>query len=80
MRVELEEIEITTLRLRTFIGFNLDERFKRQDVVINLRIKFWTQRGNFQGCVADALNYKSNIMNVIAAFESGRFLPWITGE
>ena len=29
---------ITNLRLRTFIGFNPDERTKRQDVVINAEI------------------------------------------
>ncbi len=59
MRVELAEIAITKLRLRTFTGFNPDERFNRQDVAINLRIKFWTQRGIFQDYVADAPNYKN---------------------
>ena len=33
-------IHVTNLRLRTFIGFNPDEREKKQDVVINLEIHY----------------------------------------
>ncbi|WP_350609694.1 dihydroneopterin aldolase, partial [Pseudoalteromonas sp. 41-MNA-CIBAN-0057] len=33
-------INVTNLRLRTFIGFNPDEREKKQDVVINLEIHY----------------------------------------
>ena len=32
-------IRITNLRLRTYIGFNPDEREKQQDVVINIEIE-----------------------------------------
>jgi D-erythro-7,8-dihydroneopterin triphosphate epimerase len=31
-------IRITNLRLRTYIGFNPEERSKQQDVVINVEI------------------------------------------
>ena len=33
-------INVTNLRLRTFIGFNQEEREKKQDVVINLEIHY----------------------------------------
>jgi dihydroneopterin aldolase len=34
----LATIRITNLRLRTYIGFNEEERAKQQDVVINIEI------------------------------------------
>ena len=36
---EIATIRIVNLRLRTFIGFNPDEREKQQDVVINAEIE-----------------------------------------
>ena len=39
MTPTLATIDVKNLRLRTYIGFNPDERAKQQDVVINLQIR-----------------------------------------
>lgn len=67
-------IRITNLRLRTFIGFNLEERQKLQDVVINLEIHYPADKSFCSDDVADALNYKHITKKVIALVEEGRFL------
>ena len=33
-------INVRNLRLRTFIGFNPDEKVKKQDVVVNIEIDY----------------------------------------
>ena len=33
-------INIRNLRLRTYIGFNLEEKEKKQDVIINIEINY----------------------------------------
>ena len=45
-------INVTNLRLRTFIGFNPEEREKKQDVVINLEIHYPAD----QACETDAVD------------------------
>jgi len=67
-------IKITNLRLRTFIGFNLDERQKQQDVVINIEIHYPADKSFQSDDVADALNYKLITKKVISHVEEGRFL------
>jgi D-erythro-7,8-dihydroneopterin triphosphate epimerase len=67
-------IKITNLRLRTFIGFNDEERAKQQDVVINAEIEHRIDRAAFDDEVGAALNYKTITKAVIAHVESGRFL------
>jgi hypothetical protein len=52
-------ISITNLRLRTFIGFNPDERAKKQDVVINVRIQYRPEPGALRDEVNSALDYKA---------------------
>ncbi|MFC6670391.1 dihydroneopterin triphosphate 2'-epimerase [Marinobacterium aestuariivivens] len=67
-------IKITNLRLRTFIGFNPEERAKQQDVVINIEIRY----GLAPACLSDevqaALDYKQITKQVIRHVEEGRFL------
>ena len=68
-------INITNLRLRTFIGFNPDEREKKQDVILNLEIHYPADTA----CLSDdevdhALNYKTVTKAVINIVESGHFL------
>ena len=58
-------INITNLRLRTYIGFNDEEREKKQDVV---------NEEALQDAVEQALNYKTITKRVIALVENGRFL------
>ena len=67
-------IKIHNLRLRTFIGFNPEERIKQQDVVINLEIGYQPGEGTFRDDVADVLNYKTITKKVIKHVEEGRFL------
>jgi len=67
-------IRVTNLRLRTFIGFNPDERAKQQDVVVNLEIEHRVDRAAFGDDVDAALNYKTITKAVIAHVENGRFL------
>jgi D-erythro-7,8-dihydroneopterin triphosphate epimerase len=67
-------INIRNLRLRTFIGFNDEERAKKQDVVLNLEISYLTHPAVFNDEVEDALNYKTIAKAVIRQVEEGRFL------
>jgi D-erythro-7,8-dihydroneopterin triphosphate epimerase len=67
-------IRIRDLRLRTFIGFNPEEKAKKQDVVINLEIAYRANRTVFEDRVEDALNYKTITKEIIDLVENGRFL------
>ena len=67
-------IDITNLRLRTFIGFNPDERVKRQDIVINARIDYRLNPAILSDDVESALNYKTITKEIIALVENNRFL------
>lgn len=67
-------IEITNLRLRTYIGFNDEEKSKQQDIVINAEIHYPINTGCLEDNVSDALNYKTITKAIIKHVESGRFL------
>ena len=67
-------INVTNLRLRTYIGFNPEERTKKQDVVINLEIRYRLSGQVLADEIEDALNYKTITKNVIEHVEHGRFL------
>lgn len=67
-------IRITNLRLRTYIGFNEEERSKQQDVVINIAIHYPAHAAQTTDQVDQALNYKTICKQVITHVEEGRFL------
>ena len=67
-------IRITNLRLRTFIGFNPDERSKQQDIVINVEIHHGAKAAALQDDVSQALDYKVISKAIIRHVEAGRFL------
>ena len=67
-------IRVRDLRLRTFIGFNPEEKEKQQDIVINLRIDYRPGAAALRDCVEDALDYKAITKDVIRHVEQGRFL------
>lgn len=67
-------IHIRNLRLRTFIGFNPEEREKQQDIVINIEIRHRVSGHALRDHVDEALNYKTVTKRVIALVEDGRFL------
>lgn len=67
-------IRITNLRLRTYIGFNEDEKNNKQDVVINIEIHYPAKKASNTDDVENALNYKTVCKKVIHHVEEGRFL------
>ena len=70
----LATINVTNLRLRTYIGFNPEEKAKKQDVVINMEIRYRLPEEVLEDQVEDALNYKTITKRVIQHVEEGRFL------
>ncbi len=67
-------IRIKNLRLRTYIGFNDDERRKRQDVVINVRFDYPGERAADSDDVEYAVNYRTITKQIIALVEGNNFL------
>ena len=67
-------ITITNLRLRTYIGFNEEEKTKQQDIVINAEIHYPANNLCLSDDVDNALNYKNICKKIIQHVESGRFL------
>ena len=65
---------IKNLRLRTFIGFNPDERTKQQDVVVNAEIHHRPTAAALNDDVSGALDYKVITKRIIGHTEGGRFL------
>lgn len=67
-------IRISNLRLRTYIGFNPEERIKQQDVVINIEISYEVDQGILDDDVHAALDYKVITKKVINHVGDGEFL------
>lgn len=67
-------IRIKNLRLRTYIGFNEEEREKLQDVVINVRFDYEAAKAADTDDVDYAVNYKTVTKDIIALVESHQFL------
>lgn len=74
MQLSTAIINIRDLRLRTFIGFNPDERVKQQDVVVNIEIHYPATDALLEDQVDGALNYKLISKKVINHVEQGHFL------
>lgn len=69
----LATIRIKNLRLRTYIGFKDDEVKNRQDVVVNVTIKYPAENASDSDNVDDALNYRTITKKIIALVENNRF-------
>lgn len=67
-------IKITNLRLRTFIGFNPEEKEKQQDVVINASMRYDAMKAMSSDNVDQAVNYKNITKAIISHVENNRFL------
>lgn len=67
-------IKITNLRLRTYIGFNEEEKQKQQDIIINAEIHYPANNLCLSDDVENALNYKTICKNIIHHVENGKFL------
>ena len=74
MKISNAIIKITNLRLRTFIGFNDEERLKQQDIIINVEIHYPAADALQSDVGASALNYKTITKSLIRHVEEGRFL------
>lgn len=66
-------IEITNLRLRTYIGFNKEELEKQQDIIVNAEIKYKADEASETDHERTALNYKIICKQMIEYVEQGRF-------
>ncbi len=73
MHIEDAVINITKLRLRTFIGINPDEVLNRQDVVISVEIHYPADKAKSTDNMDDALNYRTITKKIIDLVENGRF-------
>ena len=73
-RVSNATINIQNLRLRTYIGFNPEEKQKKQDIVLNISITYSISEAALNDHVEEALDYKVITKQVIKHVESGRFL------
>ncbi len=66
-------INISNLRLRTFIGFNPEEKTKQQDIVVNTEICYRADPAFISDDKDDALNYKIITKRMIHHIENGKF-------
>jgi len=66
-------INISNLRLRTYIGFNPEEKSKQQDVTVNAEIRYRADPAFSSDDENDALNYKIITKRMIHHIEHGRF-------
>ena len=73
LRVSEATINISNLRLRTYIGFNPEEKSKQQDVVINAELRYRADATFGTDAEQDALNYKIITKRIIHHVEQGRF-------
>ena len=73
LQVSAAKINISNLRLRTFIGFNPEEKIKQQDVIVNAEICYRADTAFVSDAEDDALNYKNIAKRMIGHIENGRF-------
>lgn len=66
-------IYIKNLRLRTFIGFNEEEKTKKQDVVVNISLRYDASAAAKSDSVEDACNYKVLTKQIISLVEQTSF-------
>ncbi|MEM7562754.1 MAG: dihydroneopterin triphosphate 2'-epimerase [Pseudomonadota bacterium] len=73
LQISEAKIDISNLRLRTFIGFNPEEKAKQQDIVVNATIRYRADATFATDDEDDALNYKTITKRMIHHIENGRF-------
>jgi len=66
-------IQVSNLRLRTYIGFNPEEIAKQQDVIVSADIYYSADAAAASDNETDALNYKTITKKMIDHVEHGRF-------
>lgn len=73
LQISEARINIKNLRLRTYIGFNPEEKSKQQDVIVNVEIRYRADPAFISDDADDALNYKTITKRMIHHIEQGRF-------
>lgn len=75
-------IRIKNLRLRTYIGIKPDEVENKQDVLINVKIRYSAEQATNSDNMQDALNYRTITKRIIELVENNRFslLEKLTSE
>lgn len=63
-------IKIKNLALRTIIGFNPEEREKKQDILINVTMDIESKLGEKTDQAEDTVNYKAITKQIISEVES----------
>lgn len=66
-------VRIENLRLRTIIGINDWERKQKQDVIINIKIRFDATQAGQSDRIEDTVNYKAITKSVIKTIEESQF-------
>jgi len=69
----IAEIAIKNLRLRTIIGLNPSEREKKQDIIINIKMKFDATQAISSDDINNSINYKAIKKEVITHVESSSY-------
>ena len=70
---QIATIRIKNLRLRTYVGIKEEEINNRQDVVINVRLRYDACMAIRDNDIEAALNYRTITKNIIAHVEGNRF-------
>ena len=70
---DLALVRIENLKLRTIIGINEWERKEKQDVTVNIKIRFDATRAGQSDSIEDTVNYKAITKKVIKAVEESKF-------
>lgn len=73
LHISEARIQISNLRLRTYIGFNPEEKSKKQDIVVSADIYYSADAAAASDNEFDALNYKIITKKIIDHVEHGRF-------
>jgi D-erythro-7,8-dihydroneopterin triphosphate epimerase len=73
LHISEARIQISNLRLRTYIGFNPQEKSKKQDIVVSADIYYSADAAAASDNEAEAVNYKTITKNIIDHVEHGRF-------
>lgn len=69
----MARIQVKDLRLRTFIGINVDEINNKQDVLINLNILYPAVAAVQGNVIEQALNYRTITKAIIQHVEGNSF-------
>jgi D-erythro-7,8-dihydroneopterin triphosphate epimerase len=80
--MELATIRIKNLRLRTHIGIKEDEIQNKQDVIINVVLRYPAENAVESNVIDSAVNYRTICKEIISLVEGNKFalLERMTGE